>query len=284
MCGVLLCREEMGAQQCGGCVQYEVPSMKTKLPEAAKRAVQAYVDAVSRILGPKLYGIYMYGAAVFPDAGPLMDIDCHVILNEPLRDAEREAVVEMRGRIFGQYPPPAGDIDGWYILLDAAKGTSWPQHQLDRTMFDTSWSLHCAHIRAGRYERLWGPEPTEIFPDPSWEALDADLEQELNYVKEHPEHPAYCVLNLCRIMYSYSQRDVVVSKRYSGKWGVKQFPRWRPLIEAAMRYYAETRYYSEEANPEDDALLEGQLKAFLAFSLDYIDRFRHLPSPGPTSQ
>ena len=49
---------------------------------------QTFVGEVASILGAKLYGIYMYGATVFPDAGPIQDIDCHVVLGERLSGSE----------------------------------------------------------------------------------------------------------------------------------------------------------------------------------------------------
>jgi len=248
--------------------------MKRQLPDSIEIIIQIFVDEIARILSSRLYGIYMYGATVFPDAGPIMDIDCHVVLNEPLREDDRRAIIEVLQDLDEKYPHVGGSPDAYFVLLDEAKTTSSPQHQLDMTMFDTSWALHCAHVRAGRYETLWGPEPTEIFPPPSWVDIEADLMGQLDYIEKHLCYPAYCVLNLCRIMYSYSARDVVVSKQFSGNWGAKRFPEWKPLIQAAMKYNAEMRYYTKMTCREDDSLLEGQLRDFLAFSVDYINIIR----------
>jgi len=41
-------------------------------------------------------------------------------------------------------------LDGYYILLEEARQTSPPRHQLLADMIDNSWALHREHIRAGR--------------------------------------------------------------------------------------------------------------------------------------
>ena len=144
--------------------------MKYKdLPSNVQKICDALVDGLIRILGGKLYGVYMYGAAVFPDSGPVTDIDCHVILREPLNDGDREGISRLYGELAEDYPLLGSELDAWYILLSDAREKSSPLNQLKPGMRDKSWALHCAHIRAGRYITLYGPELDNIFPIPSWE-------------------------------------------------------------------------------------------------------------------
>jgi hypothetical protein len=198
----------------------------------------------------------------------VQDIDCHVILRAGLTEGERVAAVELHDDLAARYPPMGGELDAYFILLDAARGTPPPQHQLNLEVFDNSWALHCAHVRAGIYLALWGPEPTEIFPAPSWSDVSAALEVELNYVKEHLQYPAYCILNLCRILFSYAESDPAISKHSSGLWASERFPEWEPIIAAAIKFY------SRESSSEDESLMSHRLDDFLVFAVERINAYR----------
>jgi len=241
--------------------------MKKKLENDVAAVTRAFVDGVAGALGSKLYGIYMYGASVFDDGGPIQDIDCHVIVNEPLRDAERNLLMALFERIAEDHGSLGGEVDAYFILLDDATGAAPPHNQL-KDLFDESWALHCAHIRAGRYLTLRGPEPTDIFPAPTWPQVAAALLHELDYVRGELDYPAYCVLNLCRIVHSFTEHDAVKSKHGSGEWASSEFPAWKPLIQAAMRHYSKT------ADADDESVLREQVRDFLAFAEDCIGRIQ----------
>ena len=66
-------------------------------PEEVSTIGQAFVEGLERILGEKLHGAYIYGAAAFPDAVPTRDIDFHVILKSELTDDERSDLRESKG-------------------------------------------------------------------------------------------------------------------------------------------------------------------------------------------
>ena len=238
------------------------------LPSNVQEIYHALVNGLKDILSGKLYGIYMYGAAVFTDSGPVMDIDCHVILRESLNDGNREDISRLYNMLAEEYPPLGGELDIWYILLSDARKKNPPLNQLKPGMHDESWALHCAHIRAGRYITLYGPEPDELFPVPSWEEITASLNHEIEYIKNNLKYPAYCVLNLCRIIYSFNERDVVVSKRFSGIWAIDRFPEWTSLIQTALRTYEGTN------TPADESQLQADMESFLEFALEYIEKRR----------
>ncbi len=164
-------------------------------------------------------------------------------------------------------------FDVYFILLKEARGISDPQHQLDRAIYDTAWPLHCAHIRAGYYRVLSGPEPHQIFPTPSWEAISSALEKELVYIQNNLNYQAYCILNLCRILYSYTNRDPAVSKQACGKWAYQQFPSRESTIRAALRFYR------RQDSPADDILMQAQFQSFLTFSKEQVEIIRgHHPN------
>ncbi|MFO7664547.1 MAG: DUF4111 domain-containing protein [Chloroflexota bacterium] len=217
------------------------------------------INGLVAALGQNLYGIYLYGATVFPDSGPAQDIDCHVILNAELTDEELAAVKTLHEHLAEEFPPLGGELDAYYIRLEAARRPEPPRHQVYPHITDQAWALHCAHIRAGYYLTLYGPEPEAIFPLPSWTAVSQALEHELDFVRANLRYPAYCILNLSRILYSFQTRDVAVSKRACGRWAAAAYPEWRSLIEAALNQY------DGRATATDQMLMETRMNEFLHF-------------------
>ena len=207
----------------------------------------AFVDGLRRILGRKLHGACIYGASAFPDDLPTGDIDFHVILESELTDSERSELETLHESLAEKFPPLGGEMDGYYILLSDALCDPPPRSQMWRRATDDSWALHREHIRAGRRIVLHGPDPREIYPPATWSELESALQGELDYVEMHlEEYPAYCVLNLCRLMYSFETQDVVVSKGGSARRAYEAFPDWRPHIEAARKSYAESATTGEK--------------------------------------
>lgn len=200
------------------------------------------------ILGSRTWAVYVYGAITFPETQHTGDIDFHVILSEPPTEAERTALLAMHERLAVDFPPLGGELDGYYILLDDARGTARPRHLLFPHLFDDSFALHRAHMLAGRVLILRGPDPCEIYAPPAWAELVKALDGELDYVVLHlRQYPAYCVLNLCRLLYSWETRDVVTSKAASAVWARDRVPEWTRWIDLAIASYAGTSTPEEEA-------------------------------------
>ena len=109
---------------------------------------EAFVQGLRRILRKKLYGLYIYGAAAFPDDVPTGDIDFHVILTDPLTDDERSHLYELHDSLARYFPPLGVDMDGYYILLADARSASPPQSEMWQRATDKSWALHRQHVRA----------------------------------------------------------------------------------------------------------------------------------------
>jgi hypothetical protein len=232
-----------------------------------KQLEQVFAKGLKRILGRNLYGAYIYGAAAFPDAFPTGDIDYHVILKSGLTDSERSELEMFHESLAEQYPPLGGEMDGYYILLADARREAPPRSQMWRRATDDSWALHREHIRAGRHIILHGPEPTEIYPPASWPEIESALYGELNFVEKHlHEHPDYCILNLCRLMYSFETKDVVVSKAQASDWACDALPEWKHLIELAGKSYA------SQATAEDRQCMLAEVGALLEFAHTRIER------------
>jgi hypothetical protein len=231
------------------------------------KIAQAFVAGLRRILGDKVYGAYIFGAAAFPNILPTGDIDFHVILKGELTEQERSELEALHAALGVEFPPLGGEMDGYYILLSDAVGASPPQSQMWARATDNAWALHRAHIRAGRFIHLHGPEPSEIYAPASWPELEHALFDELDYVENHlQQYPDYCVLNLCRLIYSFETKNVVISKAEAAAWALYALPAWMRLIQLAQKSYA------RQATPEDRRHLLAAVGPFFEFAHARIGR------------
>jgi hypothetical protein len=236
---------------------------------------QAFADGLRDSLREKFHAVYVYGAVTFPETDYTGDVDFHVIVMEPPTETERAALIELHDRLAREFPPLGAELDGYYILLADARGSATPQHLLFPNLHDDSWALHRAHILAGRVIVLHGPDPKTIYVPPTRSEIEGALRGELDYVVAHlVQYPAYCVLNLCRLMYSHETGDVVTSKTASAVWASVRLPTWRPLIDAARRSYA------HEATAEDRLSLSTGVEAFHEFAVGFIERARTAATGG----
>jgi hypothetical protein len=228
---------------------------------------KAFVDGLKAILGEKLYGAYIYGAAAFPDAVPTKDIDFHVILRSSLTPTEKSQLEQFHEFLGQKFPPLGGEFDGYYILLEDAVGRTPPKSQMWNLATDNSWALHREHILAGRHIILYGPEPKDIYLPAAWSEVESALYGELDYIEKHlQEYPDYCILNLCRLIYSFETRDVVISKAQASEWARNALPQWREHVDAARKSYA------CQATPEDGRFLCDEVGKFFEFAKGCIEQ------------
>jgi len=237
--------------------------MVVRLPEDIQGLCQALRQGLKATLGDKLYAIYVYGAAAFPETSSTGDIDFHVILTEALTDEERDAIIELHSALARDFPPLGAELDGYYLLLAEARRTSPPAHQLRPDITAESWALDREHIRAGRCLIVYGPEPKQVYPPTSGAELKRGLLSELKYVEAHlGEYPDYCILNLCRLMYSFETKEVVVSKVQAADWAHEVFPQWQKHIEVARRSYA------RQATMEERQWMKSEVRDLFDFACE----------------
>lgn len=199
----------------------------------------AFAVGLQHILRDKLVAAYIFGAAAFPDTEHTGDVDFHVVLSAELTEAERAALEELHRDLARQFPPLGGEMDGHYILLQDARRQTPPRSEMWQRATDSAWALHREHIRAGRYTALHGPNPRDIYPPATWPEVEAALYSELDYVEKHlRDYPDYCILNLCRLIYSFETKDVVISKAAAAEWAHKRLTQWQRHIELARKSYA----------------------------------------------
>jgi len=220
------------------------------------------------ILGYRLASFFLYGAVAFErPEGWRIDFDFHVLLHRPLDDSDRDAVTALYTEV-GKLSELGRDLDGYFVLLADAAASEPPRHQLDPTVRDESWALHRAHVLAGRYFLVAGIDPAGIVAPPQWPELEAALRAEMAFVENHPDAPAFGILNGARILASFATGDVVMSKYQAGQWALSSLPvEWHDGVHAAMRFYARTTAEG------DERVFEESWAPFVA----YVNRTLPLP-------
>jgi hypothetical protein len=191
---------------------------------------ERFVADATATFGDNVASIFSYGAACFPPS-PVTDFDAHVLLHRPMTDEDRTTLRELWRRFEGE------DHDVWWITLEDSKRPVPPVHQGNTSMSDTAWALHRAHVHAGRYVTLFGFDPREIVPVPTWEELDDGLQSALADALRS-SYGEYSVLNLCRILCSYANHDVVFSKLQGAMFALAALPdEWHEIVRAALDGY-----------------------------------------------
>jgi hypothetical protein len=232
--------------------------------------------ALVRVLGDDLLGLYLFGSVAFPSFEPeAADIDFHAIMRSELTEAQQDDVAFVHDELarthrYGRL------IDGYYLPLEQARCSAIPsglvgagEGRISRgTARIGPWALEREHAHRGKVVVLHGPDPATVYPRPTWPELEVALRGERDWlVPELERAPVYCVLNLCRIAYSFATRDVAVSKVEAAQWARGTFAaRWRPMIEAALRTY------TGSGLEHDRALLASHASLFLAYVDELLPR------------
>ena len=239
-----------------------------ELPQRTRLICNALTEKLVTALQDNIWGIYLYGAVIFPESDHIADIDSHVILKKSLSEVEENKVKNVHKVLSDSFEHlTEDDLDIWYILLGDLHLPA-PSHQVIPNLYDRAWALHRAHMLAGYCIVLHGPELlNNVFSAPTWSELTVSLDSEKKSImKLFKRYPAYCVLNACRLMYSYETKDVVISKKAAAQWAIDRFHAWREVINAAIRWYAGDKRVSNRL------LLESQTKPFLIFSEEILQK------------
>ena len=230
---------------------------------------QEFAGGLLAVLGDKLHAVYVYGAAAFDDSLPTGDIDFHVLLKDHLTEKEKQALENIHKEVAKKYPPLGEELDGYYILLEDAKKSTPPKSEMWQCATDYAWALHREHIRAGRYITLYGGDPKEIYLPSTWKEIEKALFDEILYIKKHlNKYPDYCILNLCRLIYSFKTRNVVISKAKASEWAYEAIPEWKWLVQLARKSY------ERKATEEDRKVMLKGIDKFFKYATFQIDQLR----------
>lgn len=201
-------------------------------------------------------GIYFIGSIAFPGFVPgRVDLDFQVVVQHELRAAELEDLRDMHRLLVGEYRY-GEHLDGLYLPLAKAQDPARPEslvgaggEVLGTSASDGAWALHREHVHRGAVLVLEGPDPRTLYPPATWPEIAQALDRERRFIESHLDHyPFYCVLNLCRLLYTWETKDVAVSKVTAADWALEKLPeRWHPLVRSALRAY---RMEDEETDLE----------------------------------
>lgn len=251
------------------------------VPQIAQNAWKRLRDELRAVLGEDLVAIWAYGSTIGSDRPHRpADLDTHVIVRRRPDARTARSIDDACESIAAE----AGiELDAWFITLEDARQPDHPVHAFREGRRDTSWALHRAHWLAGRLVVIYGLEPFEIVPTPTWQAIEVDLDRELEHIERHihegdtdPYEAAYALLNGSRILRAIATHDVVLSKREAGSWALDHAPeRWHPAIRAAMRAY------DEQATPEDVELLAAEMAPFVAMVREQLPAIEEASADGP---
>ncbi len=211
-------------------------TQQTELAPSVKSLVEGFRGELLKILGRKLIGFYLLGSIAFSGFVAGGDIDFFVVTKRPLTVREKEELVRMHGRLAHRYR--YGNLfDGFYISVARARSPRAPRALGGGR--DDAWPLHRAHLRHGAYIRLYGRPAERVFGPVSRSEIRRALRAERVFVERLlPKYPYWCVLQLCRLLYSHETKEVVVSKLGAAEWALGCLPQARcPLIRAAVRVY-----------------------------------------------
>jgi len=241
----------------------------TKLPPKVRELVEEFRDELSTVLGKNLVGAYLHGSIAFPEYEPHAgDIDFHVVISRPLAGEEIRRLDHLHRALSARFEF-GKRLDGFYIPLAKARKSEIPRGivygahgRIHHGGSDDAWALHREHLHASAYIRLQGPSASRIFPRADWKSIRSALYRQLLYARKIIESDSWwAVLNLCRLVYSFENGRIVVSKLGAARWALKRLPsKWRPVVRSAIKTYhgTETSDYR--------AVLRRDARKFLGFA------------------
>lgn len=237
-----------------------------ELPNPARAAWISLRDELRTLLADDLVAIWAYGGSTSVNDAVVHvgDLDTHVLVSQRPDRVMVKRIEEAEDRVAREC---GVEWDIWFVHADDAHGADPPRHVWRKDRRDTSWALHRAHWLAGRYVGLHGAQPKTIVKPPSWEELENELSRELEHIERHilegdtdPYEATYAILNGCRILHSVETRNVAISKRAAGAWGLEHLPaRWHAAVRAALRAY------DGQPTAETVALQADEMAPFIAF-------------------
>lgn len=219
--------------------------------ELLARIAQEY----QRILGPKLTGIYVHGSIAFGCfRWEKSDIDFLVVVEKPLTQAEKEALILVLLEMDSLAPPKGFEMS--VVLRSACMPFMDP----------TPFELHYSNAHRAKYQQdlsgtcqmmhgddpdlaahmtvvgsvgialcglpakqVFAPVPRESYLRSIWYDIEGAPE---DIVRD----PVYYVLNLCRVL-ACAEEGLVLSKEQGGEWGMGRLTEEQALIASALKAY-----------------------------------------------
>jgi streptomycin 3"-adenylyltransferase len=214
-------------------------------------------DEYKQILCENLVGIYVHGSIAFGCFNwDKSDIDFIVIINEPIPQKTKLALVQVLKNLREQSPPRGFEMSivlekycrvfvypTPYELHFASGHNEWYFNKLlalsDDERTDVDLAAHFMVIKSvgivvygTPIENVFGLVPHEAYLDSICKDLMGSSTKE-----DIAFDPTYIILNSCRV-YAYIKDGLVMSKEQGGKWGLANLPeKYHNLISTMLNNY-----------------------------------------------
>jgi len=232
----------------------------------------------SDILKDNLVGIYLHGSLAMGCYTERSDIDCLVVVNEPLDFKTKRLLADELLQLQGL---PEKGIEMSVILLKHARDFKCPtpfelhfsdmlkeNYEKDRDYIcegaDKDLAAHMTVIKH-RGKSLYGRNIPEVFGDIPREYYIDSLLYDMKDAREGIIHnPVYYLLNLCRVL-CFLKHGRILSKLEAGNWVIEHLPtEFRLLLKNAVGTYQD--------RPGIEKWNHDELIGFAGFMLDEIYR------------
>jgi ketosteroid isomerase-like protein/predicted nucleotidyltransferase len=250
------CRDRQEALQLVG-----IPAAASA--EEASRFAEALARSSAAALGRTVAGVILHGSLTLGDYVPgRSDVDLLVVVDDPLSDAQLDALAEAVER---QRPAAPGRVDlrvvtrpvaasptlappmEAYLELTPESGVQTERRHPGERDLVVELSVCRAHGRS-----LLGPAPAELIGAVPAEWLlavgDAQL-ADWQAIGDDPEHAELTVLTACRV-WRFGEEGRHCSKTAAGEWALRRDPTLQ-VVRAALR-----RRHGDPTAPIDPAQVQ----------------------------
>jgi predicted nucleotidyltransferase len=245
------------------------------------------LEGARAILGEELTGMYLEGSLASGDFDQDSDIDFVAVTRAELPHETFLALRAMHERINLLDTYWSINLEGSYVSEHALRCYD-PAHarfpnierglgeRLKMVATDETWIIH-RHLLREHGITLFGPDPKTLIdpvaPDDLRRAMYLALQGWAAHILDHPDeiihqgYQSYCVLTVCRILYTLRFGEVV-SKHTAARWAGEDLGEpWRGLIGRA---------WDGRQHPQDFSSVEDkdQTLQMIRFALAYAEEHK----------
>lgn len=245
--------------------------LPTPYPDVNELLVRFQRGAQS-LLGARFAGLYLHGSLAAGDFDPgSSDIDFLVVTEGDLPEALLPGLAELHTRL-AQGSHWGAELEGSYIprgvvrRYDPQAATHPHIERYGRLVVeqhDVDWLIQ-RHVLREHGLALYGPPAAEIIDPVPPEALRQAAASLLHgwwarqladpRLLQQRGYQVYAVLTMCRARYTFAH-GTVVSKPVAARWALEKVgPRWRELVELAVR-----RELDRDTLPETLAFIQATI-------------------------
>jgi hypothetical protein len=212
---------------------------------------------VRALLTSQLVGFYLYGSLSLGDfESASSDVDFVVVTTEEITAEMFERLRDMHNKLASSGLAFSTRLEGSYIPRDALRRYD-PEHNthphigvdqpFQRHDHGRGWIIESSIIREHGVV-VWGPPPQTLIdpvsPQELREAVYVLLRDFWSRQLDGPDwlrprdYQAFAVMSLCRALYTL-RHGALLTKPQAVIWALKEYPRWRPILERSLLWRAD---------------------------------------------